>query len=360
MSRYTLVALTSLWWAINNNSSEAFTSPITFVPKTNTNVPNSNIFKDLGNLFYAAGAKDSEEDDVVLFDDGERVQQGVNKRPVGGTRWDRLDPEIRERIRKEGQARAVANKKKREPASLKRSRMMMYMKQQQRKRKLEARVERPVPTKSPERIPLENLQPGSKVANNGTVISITAFGAYVDVGTEGCDGLLHISQLRHLDFFEDAFVERVSDVLQPGDSIEQPLYVTQVSPTLNKLQLSLLSGDSVVEDKDDESDLDKITIEELEVDDELWGEITRVTRFGAYVEVGAVVEGWLHFMDHPDWGIVGWGDSDVDMQTPSDMMAVGERVRVWVSNLDHDRRRIKLTGNRPLNLPQIRREVVRQ
>jgi len=33
---------------------------------------------------------------------------------------------------------------------------------------------------------------------------------------------------------------------------------------------------------------------------------------------------------------------------------------VWVSNLDHDRRRIKLTGNRPLNLPQIRREVVRQ
>jgi predicted RNA-binding protein with RPS1 domain len=349
-------------------------------------------------LFYAAEDDDDEDEDaedVLLFssdwEDGEeppatpqstRTKPAVSATQRGSTSWDRMDADAKQRVIKEGQSKAIANKKKREPATLRRNRMMMYMKNQQRKRKTEARVTRPLAFNSKERQPLENLQVGQMVATNGTVISITAFGAYVDVGTEACDGLLHISQLRHLDLLAEGgantFVEKVSDVLQPGDQVEQALYVTKVSAELKKIQLSLLSpADALMaHDEDDESSLDQITLEDLEVEDELWGEIVRVTKFGAYVEVGAVVEGWLHFMDHPDWGDEGGhsdddkkqfqkndkelADDNIHMQTPGQMMKLGERVRLWVQDLDGERQRIKLTGNRPLSLPQIRRNVIRR
>jgi len=92
---------------------------------------------------------------------------------------------------------------------------------------------------------------------------------------------------------------------------------------------------------------ERIPLEEIRVDDELWGSIKRVTDFGAYVEVGAVVDGWLHFMDHPLW------DGSAH---PSDFMQRHERVRVWVSDMDRSQNRLKLTANRPAHLPGPRRE----
>merc|ERR1711862_834829 len=94
---------------------------------------------------------------------------------------------------------------------------------------------------------------------------------------------------------------------------------------------------------------DRIPLEDLRVDDELWGELKRVTDFGAYVEVGTRVDGWLHFMDHPTFA---WSNGE----HPSDYMRTGDRVRVWVSDLDLQRQRLKLTANRPSHLPGPRRD----
>jgi small subunit ribosomal protein S1 len=215
----------------------------------------------------------------------------------------------------------------------------MYFNAKQREKKIASKVERPLGFD--ERVPLTAYFPGMELT--GIVISLTNFGAYVDVGTE-CDGLLHISQITR-----EFFVEHPRQVLNPGDEIT--VKVRSASPELKKLHLTMLDSTqegSLLSTKDDEDDQEaRIPLPDMDVDDELWGELKRVTDFGAYVEVGAEVDGFLHFMDHPLWE---------DNKHPSDFMQVGERVRVWVADVDMDKRRVRLTANRPQNLPGPRLE----
>jgi transcriptional accessory protein Tex/SPT6 len=103
-------------------------------------------------------------------------------------------------------------------------------------------------------------------------------------------------------------------------------------------------------DKEEDDDDERIPLEDLAVDDELWGEIKRVTAFGSYVELGAKVDGFLHFMDHPEFG-------QVPGMKPSSFMKVKDRIRCWVADIDLEKGRIKLTANRPPSLPGPRREA---
>ena len=102
--------------------------------------------------------------------------------------------------------------------------------------------------------------------------------------------------------------------------------------------------------KDDEHDEERIPLEEIDVDDELWGEIKRVTDYGCYVELGAQVDGFLHFMDHPLFGTNNGAP-------PSEFMNTSDRIRVWVADVDMDKKRIKLTAIRPTHLPGPRRDI---
>jgi len=219
---------------------------------------------------------------------------------------------------------------------------MFYMKDMQRKKKRDSRVDR---VKSfDERTPLSKLKVGDIV--DGKVISLTRFGVYIDIGTE-CDGLLHISQISKTDY-----IEHPRQVFTPGDEVT--VRVSRFSPDQKKLQLTMLplEGEDGA-DPDDISDEESIPLEEIAIDDELWGEIKRVTAYGGYVELGAQVDGWLHFMDHPEFGSVAGAP-------PSEFMRVGDRVRVWASDVDMDRRRLKLTAKRPPGLPGPRREMARR
>merc|ERR1711976_1013746 len=106
--------------------------------------------------------------------------------------------------------------------------MMQYKKAQIKARKA-SRVVRPLATNSEDRIPLNELLVNE--VYNGTVISLTDFGAYVDIGS-GCDGLLHVSQITR-----DQFVEHPRQVLSPG--MEVDVRLVRVSPELKKMQLSM-------------------------------------------------------------------------------------------------------------------------
>lgn len=218
---------------------------------------------------------------------------------------------------------------------------MMHYKKAQIKAKRSSRVTRPLALNSDDRVALEDL-----ILNevyNGTVISLTDFGAYVDIGSE-CDGLLHVSQITR-----EEFVEHPRQVLTPG--MEVDVRLVRTSPELKKMQLSMLPSEQfTAEMEDEEAKKERIPLSDLDVDDELWGEIKRVTAFGAYVELGAVVSGWLHFMDHPLFG-------NTPGAKPSEFMEVGQRIRCWVSNVDPELNRIKLTANRPEDLPGPRREI---
>ena len=212
----------------------------------------------------------------------------------------------------------------------------MFVKDQQRQKKRDSRVQRPLGFD--DRTPLTALIPGMETT--GVVISLTNFGAYIDVGSE-CDGLLHISQMSATDF-----ISHPRQVVTPGDEIT--VQVRSINPEKKKLHLTLLPMDVVQQQQESDNDPDRIALEEIQTDDELWGELRRVTDYGAYVDVGAAVSGFLHFMDHPLWE---------RGRQPRDLMRVGDRVRVWVSNVDLDQRRIRLTANRPAYLPGPRREL---
>jgi len=237
---------------------------------------------------------------------------------------------------------------------------MMQYKKSQIIKKRESRIQRPLVANSTDRILLSDLQPNT-ILTNGTVISLKSYGVYVDVGSQ-VDGLLHVSQISRAENM--TFVAHPREVFSPGDVVEN-LYVHRVSSELRKLQLSLLPpeqrgilprrkvdsrNDEHGDGENDEDDVDRIPLNDIGLDDELWGIIERVTNYGAYVELGAVVKGFLHFMDHPYFGTDKYKGAH-----PSEYMKLGQRVRVWVSQVDMEKERIKLTALRPESLPILRR-----
>mmetsp|Transcript_28918 Transcript_28918/g.61603 ORF Transcript_28918/g.61603 Transcript_28918/m.61603 type:complete len:357 (+) Transcript_28918:34-1104(+) len=296
-----------------------------------------------------------DEEDVVLYSDDD-IDDDDNwgapsetaekhKSPIL-TRWDSLNPKIKERIVKEAQDRAIRNKKRREPAAEKKKRLYDQYREMNQQSKRDKHVRRNLAPNSKERTMLSDITPGDTMP--GQVISITRFGAYVDIGSE-VDGLLHVSQITR-----DEFVTHPRQFFSPGDEVE--VRVVRLDSEMKKLQLTMLPEEvleeenvmnkhEVIEEEDD-----RIQLDEVEVDDELWGEIRRVTDYGAYVELGATVRGFLHFMDHPMFG-------EVAGSHPKEFMSVGDRVRIWVLDVDETQKRIKLTANRPSGLPGPRREI---
>ena len=266
---------------------------------------------------------------------------------------------------------------------------LMFVKERQREKKRSSKVERPIPLAAVatdiQRIPLSAYLPGMKCY--GTCISLTNFGAYIDIGTE-CDGLLHVTQMHSgsgsgkQQGTGGTFINHPKQIVQPGDEIL--VTIRSINPTRKKLHLTLLPWDVVQEqlaieletkalkranarasENDDDDDTagaltisytDRIPLSDLQLDDELWGEIKRVTDFGAYVEVGAIVDGFLHYMDHPSFTYE-YNNNNQQPIHPTSIMEHGDRVRVWVSDIDTIRNRIKLTAHRPSHLPGPRREM---
>jgi small subunit ribosomal protein S1 len=225
---------------------------------------------------------------------------------------------------------------------------LIFLKEKQREKKRASRVKRPV--SFDDRTPLAALISGMEVT--GVCISLTPFGAYIDIGTE-CDGLLHISQMSC-----DDFVAHPRQVVEPGDEIT--VSIRSVNAERKKLHLTMLPPDVVQQQLETAAAVhaqedNRIPLADIQVDDELWGELLRVTDFGAYVEVGATVPGFLHFMDHPAFGQGPMNTSRP--RHPTEFMRRGDRVRVWVVDVDLEQNRVKLTANRPAHLPGPRREL---
>lgn len=268
----------------------------------------------------------SEDDDEEEDDDESPIKQNKRRKKI---RWSKVKTKSRQKADSNVQ-------KQHESKQDKKRRMMMFLKEAERKRKLEARIERKIPLNM--RLPLSALKVGSTWT--GTVISLTNFGAYVDIGTE-CDGLLHIGQIS-----STFFVEHPREVFSPGQEVQ--VTIRSFCAELKKMHLTMLPLDA--ENKSELEEEEHIPLKDIEIDDELWGELVRVTDYGAYVNIGADVKGFLHFMDHPMFGIEPGAH-------PSTYMEVGQRVRLWASDVNHERSRVKLTANRPSSLPGPRREL---
>ncbi|HZQ59003.1 MAG TPA: 30S ribosomal protein S1 [Acidimicrobiales bacterium] len=159
---------------------------------------------------------------------------------------------------------------------------------------------------------LANLKPGE--VRKGVVSSIVNFGAFVDLG--GMDGLVHVSELswKH--------VEHPSQVVQVGDEIE--VKVLEVDLDRERISLSLKQ---TLQDPWNEF------ASSHQVGELVYGRVTKLVPFGAFVQVGDGIEGLVHISE--------MATHHVDL--PEQVVSPGDELWVKIIDIDLQRRRISLS-----------------
>lgn len=156
---------------------------------------------------------------------------------------------------------------------------------------------------------IRELRPKMKL--QGQVSRVELFGAFVDVGV-GQDGLVHISQLK------EGRVNRVADIVSEGDEVT--VWVTKVDPHRGRISLTMIEPPERV-------------IADLEPGMVLSGKVTRLTRYGAFVDIGVERDGLVHVSEVAE-GYV---------KDPGEYVSVGDRVDVRVVSVDLRKRQIELS-----------------
>jgi len=156
---------------------------------------------------------------------------------------------------------------------------------------------------------LENLQP--KMQLKGIVRKVELFGAFVDVGAEN-DGLVHISMLQR------GHVNRVEDVVEPGQEVD--VWVRKVDPSSGRLELSMIKP-VLLPWKAVKSGM------------KVKGTIIRLESFGAFVDIGAERPGLIHVSEL----------SDEYVRDPSELVSVDQEVEVTILDVDRKKHQIRLS-----------------
>ena len=159
---------------------------------------------------------------------------------------------------------------------------------------------------------LETLHEGAVV--KGVVKNITDYGAFVDLG--GIDGLLHITDMAW------RRVRHPSEVLSVGQEVEAKVLKFDQEKSRVSLGIKQLGEDPWVG-----------LARRYPQGTRLFGKVTNLTDYGAFVEVEAGIEGLVHVSE------MDWTNKNVD---PRKVVTLGEEVEVMVLEIDEDRRRISL------------------
>jgi small subunit ribosomal protein S1 len=159
---------------------------------------------------------------------------------------------------------------------------------------------------------MENLKEGAIV--KGVVKNITDYGAFVDLG--GIDGLLHITDLAW------RRVKHPSEVLTVGDEVEAK--ILKFDQEKNRVSLGIKQmGD------DPWNGLAR----RYPQGTRMFGKVTNLTDYGAFVEIEQGIEGLVHVSE------MDWTNKNVH---PSKVVSLGDEVEVMILEIDEQRRRISL------------------
>ncbi|MCC4115246.1 30S ribosomal protein S1 [Aromatoleum toluclasticum] len=159
---------------------------------------------------------------------------------------------------------------------------------------------------------LANLKEGTVV--KGIVKNITDYGAFVDLG--GIDGLLHITDLAW------RRVRHPSEVLNVGDEIDAKVLKFDQEKNRVSLGLKQLGEDPWVG-----------IARRYPQGTRLFGKVTNITDYGAFVEVEQGIEGLVHVSE------MDWTNKNIH---PTKVVQLGDEVEVMILEIDEDRRRISL------------------
>jgi transcriptional accessory protein Tex/SPT6 len=150
-----------------------------------------------------------------------------------------------------------------------------------------------------------------KMSLTGSVKKTTLAGAIIDVGIE-TPGVIHISQL------QKEPVNRVEDVIKVGQSVD--VWVRRVEPKRGRLELTMIEP----------LDLEWREIEKGMV---AKGKVTRIEKFGVFVDIGAERPGLVHISEI----------THVYLKDPQEKVQEGEEVEVKVLEVNRRRKQIKLS-----------------
>ena len=148
----------------------------------------------------------------------------------------------------------------------------------------------------------------------GVVKSLTSYGAFVDIG--GVDGLCHISELSWNN------IKHPSEVVGVGDTIE--VYVKSYDPENQKVSLGYK--------KEEDNPWEKLK-NEYPIGSEFEAPVVSITKFGAFVRILPGIDGLVHISEI----------SNERVNKVSDVLKVGDMVKVKLINVDFDRKRISLS-----------------
>jgi small subunit ribosomal protein S1 len=148
----------------------------------------------------------------------------------------------------------------------------------------------------------------------GKVRNIMDFGAFIDLG--GIDGLLHVADISY------ARVSKASDILKVGDELD--VKILKVDPATKKISVGL---------KQLQEDPWTIAARTFHVGDRVSGTVSRLTDFGAFIELLPGVDGLIHVSE------LSW---DKRVRKPGDLLKIGEPVETVILQTNAEERRISL------------------
>lgn len=160
-----------------------------------------------------------------------------------------------------------------------------------------------------------------KTQLTGKVIKTTLAGAVIDVGLD-VPGVVHISQL------QSEPVNRVEDVLQTGQTVD--VWVRRVVPKKNRLELTMIKP------------LD-LEWREIDKDMVIKGRVTRLERFGVFVDIGAERPGLVHISEMTHGYI----------KEPGELVKEGDEIDVKILSVNRQKKQIKLSM-KALEIPAVK------
>jgi len=159
---------------------------------------------------------------------------------------------------------------------------------------------------------MDNLQEGAVV--RGTVKNLTDYGAFVDLG--GIDGLLHITDMAW------KRVKHPSEVVKVGDEVDVRILKFDRERSRVSLGLKQLGADPW-----------ENIARRYPPNTRVFGKVTNIADYGAFVEIEDGVEGLVHVSE------MDWTNKNVN---PAKVVHTGQEVEVMVLDVDEERRRISL------------------
>ena len=162
---------------------------------------------------------------------------------------------------------------------------------------------------------VETYTAGQRIT--GTVTRLMDFGAFVEL-EPGIEGLIHVSEMSWV-----KKVRKPSDMLKTGDTVEAVILSVSSGERRISLGLKQALGDPWTEVPD-----------KFPVGSEIEGPVTRLMKFGAFVQLMEGVEGLVHVSEIT---------AERHVHHPQDVLRVGEVVKAQVLALDVEKRQIKLS-----------------